>query len=84
MTSFSCEEKRVYVGHPSNHEYHCCKLTRQSSCDPNSYRIVACLAQEYIGLNRNVFYSNKCTGSVMYFYSKKHSILKDWLYTLIC
>jgi hypothetical protein len=20
------------VGHPSNHEYHCCQLTRQSSC----------------------------------------------------
>jgi len=42
---------------------------------------VACLAQEHVGLNRNLFHSNKCTGSVMYSYSKR-SILKDWLYTL--
>jgi len=26
------------VGHSSNHEYHCCQLTRQSSCVSNSYR----------------------------------------------
>jgi len=25
------------VGHPSNHEYHCCQLTRQSSCISNFY-----------------------------------------------
>jgi len=32
------------------------------------------------------FYSThiKCTGSVMYLHSKKHSIYKDWLYTLNC
>jgi len=27
-----------YVGHSSNHEYHCCKLTRQSICVSNFYR----------------------------------------------
>jgi hypothetical protein len=26
------------VGHSSNHEYHCCQLTRQSSCVSNFYR----------------------------------------------
>ena len=26
------------VGHSSNHEYHCCQLTRQSSCVSNLYR----------------------------------------------
>jgi len=26
------------VGHSSNHQYHCCQLTRQSSCDSNFYR----------------------------------------------
>ena len=26
------------VGHSSNHEYHCCQLTRQSSCASNFYR----------------------------------------------
>ena len=25
------------VGHSSNHEYHCCQLTRQSSCVSNFY-----------------------------------------------
>jgi len=28
------------VGHSSNHQYHCCKLTRQSSCVSNFYRIL--------------------------------------------
>jgi len=26
------------VGHSSNHEYHCCQLTRQSNCVSNFYR----------------------------------------------
>jgi len=26
------------VGHSSNHQYHCCQLTRQSSCVSNFYR----------------------------------------------
>ena len=26
------------VGHSSNHEYHCCQVTRQSSCVSNFYR----------------------------------------------
>jgi hypothetical protein len=26
------------VDHSSNHEYHCCQLTRQSSCVSNFYR----------------------------------------------
>ena len=28
------------VGHSSNHEYHCCQLTRQSSCVSSVYRIL--------------------------------------------
>jgi hypothetical protein len=27
-----------HVGHSSNYEYHCCQLTRQSSCVSNFYR----------------------------------------------
>jgi len=26
------------VGHSSNHQYHCCQLTKQSSCGSNFYR----------------------------------------------
>ena len=35
------------VGHPSNHEYHFCQLTRQSSCVSNFYRTL----RVFIGLS---------------------------------
>jgi len=35
---FLCSIVLPPVGHSSNHQYHCCQLTRQSSCGSNFYR----------------------------------------------
>ena len=35
---FLCSIVLPPVSHSSNHEYHCCQLTRQSSCSSNFYR----------------------------------------------
>ena len=35
---FLCSIVLPPVGHSSKHEYHCCQLTRQSSCVSNFYR----------------------------------------------
>jgi hypothetical protein len=36
------------LGHSSNHEYHCCQLTRQSNCVSNFYRTFKVLMSLYL------------------------------------
>jgi hypothetical protein len=78
------------VGHSSNHEYHCCQLTRQSSCVSNFYRtfkvfIWLSLVCVYVGMYEYMYI---CTLVFMYIcmYVCMHICLYvcTYIFMLVC